>query len=180
MEEFSMKKLTLLSMLAVLVLGAALLTHVQASNGKEQPLATPRQNQDEPFTCSNRTLDGVYGISISGTRPAPPPASGTPNYIPGTMEQVIGVDTRTFDGHGNFTQVSNEKGSLSGIVAANSAVHGTYTLNADCSGTTTITVPGLPFPVVLDIVVVNHGNEFRGIVASPQPVMVSSNGRKVD
>lgn len=174
-----MKKLTLLSMLLVLVLGAALLTHVQASNGKEQPLATPRQNQDEPFTCSNRTLDGVYGISISGTRPAPPPASGTPNYIPGTIEQVIGVDTRTFDGHGNFTQVSNEKGSLSGIVA-NSTVHGTYTLNADCSGTTTIIVPGLPFPVVLDIVVVNHGNEFRGIVASPQPVMVSSNGRKVD
>lgn len=175
-----MKKLTLLSILAVPVLSVAVLTHVQASNEKEQPLATPRQSQNEGFNCSSETLEGVYGISISGTRPAPPPASGTPNYIPGTIEQVIGVDTRTFDGHGNFTQISNEKGSLSGIVAPNSAVHGTYTVNPDCSGTTTIIIPGVPFPVVLDIVIVNHGEEFHGIVASPQPVMVSSNGRKVN
>jgi hypothetical protein len=179
MEELAMKKLALLSMLAVLA-SVALLTHVQAANRKELPLAAPRQDQDEATTCSNATLEGVYGISISGTRPAPPPASGTPNYVPGTIEQVIGVDTRTFDGQGNFTQISNEKGSLSGIVVPNSAVHGTYSVNPDCSGTTTINIPGLPFPVVLDMVIVNQGREFRAIVASPQPVMVSSDGRKVN
>jgi len=58
MEEFPMKKLALLSLLAVLA-SVALLTHVQGSNGKEQPLATPCQNQDEAFTCSNAILEGV-------------------------------------------------------------------------------------------------------------------------
>jgi len=115
MEEFAIKKLASLSLLAVLA-SVVLLAHVQASNRKEQPLATPRQDQDEATTCSNQTLQGVYGISINGTRPAPPPPSGIPNYVPGTIEQVIGVDTRTFDGQGNFTQISNEKGSLSGIL----------------------------------------------------------------
>jgi hypothetical protein len=179
MEELPMKKLASLSILAVLA-SVALFTHVQASSRKEQPIAAARQDQDEAPTCSNETLQGVYGINISGTRPAPPPVSGTPNYVPGTIEQVIGVDTRTFDGHGNFTQVSNEKGSLSGILVPNAAVHGTYAVNPDCSGTTTIIVPGLPFPVVLDMVIVNHGREFRAIVASPQPVMVFSDGRKVN
>jgi len=115
MEEFAIKKLASLSLLAVLA-SVVLLAHVQASNRKEQPLAPPRQDQDEATTCSNQTLQGVYGISINGTRPAPPPPSGIPNYVPGTIEQVIGVDTRTFDGQGNFTQISNEKGSLSGIL----------------------------------------------------------------
>jgi hypothetical protein len=171
-EEFPMKKLVLLSMLGMLGSLVALLTHVQASNEKEQP-ATSRQEQAEDTTCSNQTLQGVYGVSISGTRPAPPPAS------PGTIEEVIGVDTRTFDGAGNFSQISNDKGSLSGL-APNRVGQGTYSVNPDCSGTTTLNIPGLPFPVVVDMVIVNHGREFRGIVASPQPVMISSSGRKVD
>jgi len=58
MEEFPMKKLALLSLLAVLA-SVALLTHVQGSNGNEQPLATPRQNPDEVFTCSNTILEVV-------------------------------------------------------------------------------------------------------------------------
>ncbi len=179
MEEFAIKKLASLSLLAVLA-SVVLLAHVQASNRKEQPLAPPRQDQDEATTCSNQTLQGVYGISINGTRPAPPPPSGIPNYVPGTIEQVIGVDTRTFDGQGNFTQISNEKGSLSGILVPNAASHGTYIVNPDCSGTNTLNIPGVPFPVVIDIVIVNHGKEFHGIVASPQLVMVSSTGRKVN
>jgi len=179
MEEFAMKKLASLSILAVLA-SVALHTHVQASNRKEQPLATPQQDQDEATTCGNQTLQGIYGLAVSGTRPAPPPPSGIPNYVPGAIEQVIGVDTRTFDGNGNFTQISNEKGSLSGILVPNAASHGTYIINPDCSGTNTLIIPGLPFPVVIDIVIVNHGKEFHGIVASPQLVMVSSTGRKVN
>jgi hypothetical protein len=119
-------------------------------------------------------------MSISGTRPAPPPLSGIPNYVPGTIEQVIGVGTRTFDGQGNFTRITNEKGFLSGIVVPNRGRHGTYAVNPDCSGTATLTIPGLPFPVVSDIVVVSHGREFHSIVAFPQPVMVLSDGRKVN
>ena len=136
--------------------------------------------QGHDDNCSNDTLKGVYGLSISGTRPAPPPPSGTPNYVPGTIEQLIGVGTRTFDGEGNFTQVTNEKGSLSGILFTNRALQGTYSVNPDCSGTLTLTVPGLPFPIVYDIVVASGGREFSSIVASPLPVMVSTSGRKVN
>jgi hypothetical protein len=174
-----MKKLALLSILAALISSVAILTRVQASNPKAQPPTASWQDRDEAAVCSNETLEGVYGLSISGTRPAPPPPTGTPNYIPGTIEQVIGVGTRTFDGDGNFSQVTNEKGSLSGILFRNRALQGTYSVNPDCSGTTTLNIPGLPFSIVYDIVVVSHGREFHSIVASPQPVMVSTDGRKV-
>jgi hypothetical protein len=173
-----MKRLTLLSMLAALA-SVALFTHVQASNRKEQPTAASRQDQDEALACTRETLEGAYGLAISGTRPAPAPPSGTPNYVPGTIEQVITVGIQTFDGNGNFTQITNDKGSLSGILFPNRAGQGTYTVNADCSGTTTLNIPGLPFAIVSDIVVVNHGREFHGIIASPQLVMVSSTGRRV-
>jgi hypothetical protein len=174
-----MKKLALLSILAVLISSVAILTRVQASSPKELPLAASWQDGDQSFVCSNETLEGVYGLSISGTRPAPPPPSGTPNYVPGTIEQVIGVGTRTFDGDGNFSQVSNEKGSLSGILFPNRALQGTYSVNPDCSGTTTLNIPGLHFSIVYDIVVVSHGREFQSIVASPQSVVVSTTGQKV-
>jgi hypothetical protein len=175
-----MKKLALLSILAVLISFVAILTRVQASNPKRQPLAASLQDEDEAFACNSRTLQGVYGLTISGTRPAPAPPSGTPNYVSGTIEQLIGVGTRTFDGQGNFSQVTNEKGSLSGILFPNRALQGTYSVNPDCSGTTTLNIPGLPFPIVYDIVVVRHGREFHSIVASPQPVMVSTSGQRVD
>ena len=105
-----MKKLALLSIIAALIFSSvAILTRVQASNPKALPLAASRQEENQAVACSNETLEGVYGLSITGTRPAPPPPSGTPNYVPGTIEQVIGVGTRTFDGDGNFSQVTNEK-----------------------------------------------------------------------
>lgn len=173
-----MKKLTLFGMLAMLASSAMLLTHLQASNRKEKPLASPRFDRDRVATCSTDTLEGGYGFSISGTRPAPPPASGIPNYVPGTIEQVIGVGTLTFDGNGNFTQITNDKGSLSGILVPNRAGQGTYAINPDCSGTLTVNPPpGFP-PLVSDIVVVNHGREFHGIVTSPQIVMISIEGRR--
>jgi len=168
-----MKKFAFLGIFAVLICSIAVLTRVQASNPKVA------LGQDGTFACSNQTLEGVYGLTISGTRPAPPPPSGTPNYIPGTIEQLIGVGTRTFDGDGNFSQVTNEKGSLSGILFPNRALQGTYSINADCSGTLTLHIPGLPFSVVYDVVILNHGREFDSIVATPQPVMVSTAGRRI-
>jgi hypothetical protein len=174
-----MKKLALLSILAVLISSVAILTRVQASNPKAHESVTRLQDWDETFACSNESLVGVYGLTINGTRPAPPPPTGTPNYVPGTIEQLIGVGTRTFDGNGNFTQVTNEKGSLSGILFPNRALSGTYSVNSDCSGTLKLIIPVLPFPIVYDIVVVNHGRAFDSIVSSPQSVMVSTSGRKV-
>lgn len=170
-----MKKLALLGTLAMVACSGALLAHVHASSPKEATLAAPPRELDDTFACSNATLTGTYGLSINGTRPVPPSL----NFPPGTIEQLIGVETETFDGNGNFTQIDNVKGSLSGILVPNHAVSGSYTVNADCTGKVNLTT-GVPFPIVVDIVIVNHGQEFRGIVASPQLVMVSSNGRRVN
>ena len=179
-EEIPMKKSVLLAALAVTVASAVLLIQPQTSNGKEQPAASLRPNWEEALGCSNDTLQGTYAISISGTRPAPAPPSGTPNYIPGTIEQLIGVGTRTFDGNGNFTQITNEKGSLSGILFPNRTLQGTYSVNPDCSGSLTLNIPGLPFAIKYDLVVASHGREFESIVAFPPPVMVTTNGRRVN
>jgi hypothetical protein len=135
---------------------------------------------DKPLDsdCTIETLNGDYGISISGTRPAPPPLSGIPNYVPGTIEQVIGVGVRTFDGQGGFAQTTNEKGALSGILVPNLSASGTYTVNSDCSGTLTLHIPNLPFPVVYDFVITDRAREFLAIVASPQLVMVTNAGHR--
>ena len=167
-----MKKLALLSILAVLISSVAFYARVQGSSPKSHPLAASWQDPDQPFTCSNESLEGTYGLNISGTRPVP-------NSMPGAIEQLIGVGTRTFDGDGNFSQVTNEKGSTSGIPFPNRPLQGTYSVNPDCSGTLILNIPGLPFAIVYDIVVLNHGREFESIVAFPQPVMVSTTGRKL-
>jgi hypothetical protein len=166
-----MKKLALLSIIAALISSIVFFTRAQASNPKGNPLAASWQDPDQPSTCSNETLEGTYGLTISGTRPVP--------SMPGTIEQLIGVGTRTFDGDGNFSQVTNEKGSVTGLPLPNRTLQGTYVVNPDCSGTLTLNIPGLPFSIVYDIVVVNHGREFESIVASPQPVMVTTTGRRV-
>jgi hypothetical protein len=70
-------------------------------------------------------------------------------------------------------------GSVTGLPLPNRALQGTYFVNPDCSGTLALNIPGLPFSIVYDIVVVSHGREFHSIVASPQPVMVLTTGQKV-
>jgi len=154
----------------------ALLTASIAIGADDQVLSPLEKVMDSD--CSVETLNGDYGTIISGTRPAPPPLSGIPNYVPGTIEQVIGVGVLTFDGKGGFTQTTNEKGSLSGIVVPNRSGSGTYTVNSDCSGTSTLNIPGLPFSVLYDFVIVDRAREFHAFVVSPQLVMVTTVGRR--
>jgi len=73
-----------------------------------KPLATPRQNQDEVTTCSNQTLEGVYGLP-HGTRPAQR-AKRYDEYVPGTIEKVIGARIHgPFDGTGTSRQISKRR-----------------------------------------------------------------------
>ena len=57
---------------------------------------------------------------------------------------------------------------------------GTCSVNSDFFGTLKLIIPVLPFPIVYDIVVANHGRAFDSIVASPQSVMVSTSGQRAD
>jgi hypothetical protein len=114
--------------------------------------------------CNNRTLRGTYGIQMQGTRPVPPPTGG--------IEAVNGVVIRTYDGEGNFTQIDNIKGAVTGIVPDRPG-SGTYEVFADC----TVIVNAQPAPGILleeRLVIVDGGNELRSMVASPLGIMVTA------
>ena len=110
-------------------------------------------------------MRGDYGIQIQGTRPAP----GVPG---GPIESVIGIVHRTYDGQGNFTQVSNLKGSITGT-NPDSQSFGTYEVNPDCTGI--IRAQPLPGVVVEErMVIVDDGREIRAAVMAPTAVVITS------
>lgn len=122
--------------------------------------------------CDDKTIRGDYGIQMQGTRPTPPP-----NVV---TESVVGVVLRNFDGYGNFTQVDNIKGSITGIVPDRLG-DGTYEVNPDCTGKTYFQPdPNNPNLVIEEtFVIVDNGNEIQSIVQSPPPLMVSSVSKRV-
>jgi hypothetical protein len=132
-------------------------------------LAAPAQSeQGVGRVCSDATLKGTYGGNISGTRPWPPPS--------GPLESVTGVVIRTYDGEGQFTQIDNVKGTTSGIVPDRPGF-GTYHVNEDCTGVTEF-VPGPGILVRERIVIVDDGNEIRGMVEFPPAISITGPGAK--
>jgi hypothetical protein len=123
-----------------------------------------RGDEERPDgACSAATLRGAYGLQFQGTRPVRPP------FPPGT-ESFIGIAIRTYDGEGQFTQISNVKGSVIGVEADVEST-GTYQVNEDCSGTDTSQfVAG--GPVVTDrLVIVDDGREVRIAVMTPVAIV---------
>lgn len=128
--------------------------------------ATLYAENGESKSCSNATIKGSYGYTLSGTRPVP----FGPNA--GQIEQLIGAGVRHHDGMGNFTQVDTVKGAIAGAVVEN-ATSGTYVVNSDCSGAFVLFIPGPNITVEARFVVVNNGKEVKWIVLTPLSTMVS-------
>jgi hypothetical protein len=127
-------------------------------------------NDDWPGrACGSRTLRGDYGILISGIAPEGPS---------GKLEMTVGTALRTYDGQGNFTQVDNVHGQLSGAVVDRRG-SGTYEVRADCSGAATLFLTGVPFPIVSSFVIVDGGEEVKEAVMSPPPAVISAVQRRV-
>jgi hypothetical protein len=122
--------------------------------------------------CSNRTLRGDYGIQMQGTRPTPPP-----NVV---TESVVGVVLRSFDGYGNFTQLDNIKGSVTGIVPDRPG-SGTYEVFPDCTGTASFAPdPNNPALVIQEkFIILDKGAEIRSITQSPPPLMITAVAKRV-
>lgn len=128
-------------------------------------LSTPdRANaQSEPSgkVCSEGTLRGRYGFTVSGKR-----ATG-----PATTETFIAVGVRTYDGHGAFTDIASFHGEVLPVhrgIGTDLAVSGTYVVNPDCTGTSILYPPGIP-PIESDFVIVDQAKTVRGAVMSPAP-----------
>ena len=136
---------------------------------------------DDGNGCSNATLRGDYGFTVTGTTPTGPP--------PLPVEQFLGLALTHFDGAGGLTQpVGVSHGSISGD-SENATGSGTYSLNADCSGTMTLNLTGKTptVSIKLWIVVVNGGNEINTVVRTPMPNgtpfpaanLTASHGRRI-
>jgi len=163
---------------------AAIIAVTVAAGGQPNPAPSVRANSDRDRTnagvCDNETLTGSYALSISGTRPAPLVLPQFQGVLPGTIEQVTGVAVLVFDGVGSFT-MSPElavKESLSGLFP-DAPGSGSYTVNADCTGTFTVNLPRLPAPLINKMVISDDGKELQSVVVSPQVVMVNGTARRV-
>ncbi len=146
----------------VVILGAVV---ALAGTGNAQERADKPQGNR---ACSDATLRGTYGVQISGMRPSAPG---------GPMESVIGVVIRHYDGLGQFTQVDNVKGSISGMVPDRQG-SGIYRVNEDCTGV----AQAQPGPGILleeRFVIVDDGNEIRSMTSLPPPVMVTGTYKRI-
>jgi hypothetical protein len=154
--------------LAALLVSAGLLLLVA---GTQSSRAGSTVRADLGFPCTDGTIRGTYGIQMQGTGPVPPPVGGT--------QTVIGVVTRTYDGMGNFTQVDNIHGSVTGWVP-NRPGSGTYQVNPDCTAATQF-VPGPGAPVIEErIVIIDGGSELRSVTVSPLSSMVSTVAKRTN
>lgn len=99
--------------------------------------------------CSNRTLNGDYGIALDGT------------FLPSTPFR--GVVMQHYDGHGNITQVDHVV--INGMPPAQEWTPGTgtYTVNPDCTGVGVINSGNNP-PLNIHFVVVNNGKQINQVV----------------
>ncbi|WP_130419619.1 hypothetical protein [Edaphobacter modestus] len=137
---------------------AAVSSSAWAANGNRR---------DKDRGCSNQTLDGDYGLTIEGLLD-----------IPGTGIQVRGVVLQHYDGNGHITQVDHVV--VGGMPPSEEwrPGSGTYTVNTDCTGKATLTIPSSPAPpLVVYFVVDRQGKTIRQVVEGNA---IIATGKKVE
>ena len=106
-------------------------------------------------SCSNASLRGKYGQSISGQL--------LPG--PGVVLPQNGVAMTTFDGNGKFTQEDYVViGGAPTTTGFQMGETGTYAVNSDCTGTATINYSDGGW-IDLELIIVKHGSEFYTVVS---------------
>lgn len=120
------------------------------------------------FACSVQTVKGSYGISTTGSI-----------VSLGPVGLVADVGVITFDGNGGASQTSTV--SLNGVIIPNrSSLGGSYTVNADCTGDVSLTLP-TPMGTTTStahFVIVRNGEELQTIVTGPGRVLAGNAKRQ--
>lgn len=148
-------------------LAAAAFILVLGSTAFGQSIDSPTRTPAAPFTCTNESLSGRFATRASGFAPANP-ADPTSSLVP-----FANVSLMTFDGAGGLTNVAVN--SNNGMIIPGSNP-GTYELNADCTGTMSISAPF--GPLTFFIVVADRGREFYSI-STVQRSVVTVEGHRV-
>ena len=108
--------------------------------------------------CSYRSVEGDFGYTVVGARLPLGPADS--------------VGWVHFDRQGNIT--GTQTLSINGTIVQGEILTGTFVLNSDCTGSSTIVVSNTPFPrtSTLDVVWVDDSNEFLGIFTNDGTILV--------
>lgn len=114
--------------------------------------------------CSNATLKGDYGFTITGQILGGPSAG-----------LVAGVAMTSFDGDGNLTQVDHvvHNGVPPALDWRPAAASSSYNVNADCTGTMEIDFTDGSPSLHVFIVVDRMGREIRAVVNNPGTAITS-------
>ena len=120
----------------------------------------------QPSACDNSTIRGSYAFTIHGTI-----------FLPnGATILIDGIALQFFDGKGNFKQVD--------AVADNGVLmpgwrpgSGSYSVNPDCTGTQTLSVPGMG-DLHLQMIVAQGGNTIHQVVIDPG-IATTAKGERV-
>jgi hypothetical protein len=121
--------------------------------------------QADSEACSLATLNGVYVFDATGYNIV----SGSPP-VPKTVVEFL-----TFKGDSSLTSIGTAvvNGSLLGTEFHPGT--GTYTVNADCTGTLTFTGSPLGF----DLYIASNGSRFHMIQVAPGGQMLAGPARRV-
>jgi len=107
--------------------------------------------------CNDKLIAGVYGFTVEGSK-----LGGL-----GPVGPQVGVAMTQFDGDGRLTQIDTV--TINGVVVSDfthSPATGSYSVNADCTGTFTLDfTDGRPV-VIANFVVVDNGSEIDTVVLS--------------
>jgi len=105
--------------------------------------------------CSNETLEGTYGGAATGF------FITESQVVTGSVVHFAVAGTATFDGRGNISGGTTE--SIDGVIQQGDTFEGTYTVKANCTGSTSFTGhhPGYIDHHNFDLVIVDGG---KGIV----------------
>jgi hypothetical protein len=141
---------------------AALLAAVTAAAS-----ASAFADNDVRRYCSDTLVRGTYAIQLQGNQTMPD----------GSVQNIIGVVVRVYDGEGGVQQWDNVKNSVTGYVP-NRYGTGTYKVNDDC----TLDVTFHPVPTVTlqeRGVIVDNGRELRTVTVFPTGLFVTSVAQRI-
>jgi hypothetical protein len=122
---------------------------------------TIHQQSEGRQQCTNRSLSGSFATMVEGEFlgvPAPAP--------------LRSVALTKFDGRGNVSQVDHAViGGMTPPVDWAPAT-GTYEVNPDCTGKSTLNIPGNP-PMTIHFVIADDGNELLSVLSVPGTAITS-------
>ena len=113
--------------------------------------------QSDSPACTDKLIKGNYGFTIEGAK-----LGG-----PGPIGPQVGVAMTQYDGEGGFTQIDSV--TINGVEVSDfthTPATGTYTVNANCTGTFTINFTDGRPTVIANFVVVESGSEIDAVVVS--------------